>query len=103
MTTTAAIGRPVRVEVSGDLDLPVGDDLEAVVAPRLGRGARVEIDVRGVSFADSSGVGALVALAQLAAAQGADLVLIGPSRHLARVLDVTGVQDLFHIVPAGTD
>ena len=98
--TTATLRRPVRVEVTGDLDLLLGDDLEAAVTPRLLPGARVEVDLRGVAFADSSGLGALVAMAQHAKAQGADLVLLHPSAAVERVLEVTGIEDVFHIVHA---
>jgi anti-anti-sigma factor len=96
-TTTDA---PRRFRVTGDLDLPRGDDLEARVRPMLVPGARVVVDLRDVEFADSSGLGALLVLNQLAEEVGASLVLLDPSPPVVSVLELTGTAELFTV--AGT-
>ena len=94
----AVIDRTPVVEVTGELDLSSGDELEALVAPMLTEGAEVGIVLRDVSFADSSGLGALLALVQRAAEQGAEIVLIEPSPAVRRVLEITATTDLFRII-----
>jgi anti-anti-sigma factor len=90
-------GAPQRVRVAGDLDLPRGDELERRVRPMLVPGARVAIDLRDVEFADSSGIGALLVLNELAHDQDAELVLLDPSPQVRAVLELTATIDLFTI------
>jgi anti-anti-sigma factor len=95
--SNTAADTPQRVRVTGDLDLERGDDLELRVRPMLVPGAQVAIDLRDVDFADSSGLGALLVLNQVAQDEGASLVLVDPSTALRSVLDLTGTADLFTI------
>jgi anti-anti-sigma factor len=94
----AVIDRTPVVEVTGELDLSSGDELEALVAPMLTDGAEVGIVLRDVSFADSSGLGALLALVQRAEERGAAIALIDPSPAVRRVLEITATAELFRIV-----
>jgi anti-sigma B factor antagonist len=87
--------RAATVFVSGDLDLPAGDALEALVAPMLGRTERVEIVLRDVGFVDSSGLGALLAVAQHAEEAGGDLVLLDPSPAIVAALDRSHTAGMF--------
>lgn len=83
--------RPVRVLAAGELDLDSGDRLEAAVRRLLDRGiAEVAIDLAGVTFIDSSGVGALVALAQ---GEG-HVTLEDASPAVLRILEMTGTRDV---------
>jgi len=86
-----------EVEISGLLDLPSGDRLEAMVAPLLTPGARVTIGLEAVSLADSSGLGALLELNEMAADNGAQLILRHPSPAVRRVLEVTDTAEYFTI------
>lgn len=94
----AVVDRTPMVEVTGELDLSSGDELEALVTPMLTRGAEVAIALRGVTFADSSGLGALLALLQKATDAGAEIVLVEPSPAVQRVLQITATADLFRTV-----
>ena len=86
-----------RVVLAGDLDLPAGDALEALVSPMVEEGAHVEIAMRDVSFVDSSGLGALLVLSQLAEDSGADLVLKEPSAAVTSALDLTHTTEMFTV------
>jgi anti-anti-sigma factor len=99
MTSTLHAEHTRRVEVSGALDLEGGDRVEAQVSPHLTSGARVTIGLAGVTFADSSGLGALIALSETAADNDAELVLAAPSAAVRRVLEITGITDQFRITP----
>lgn len=86
-----------RVLVAGELDLPAGDALEALVTPLIGADQQVEIDVRGVEFVDSSGLGALIVLSQLAQDAGGGIVLRDPSPAVMSALDLTQTGSLFTV------
>jgi anti-anti-sigma factor len=48
-----------------------------------------------VSFIDSSGLRVLIELSERATALGARVVLASPSRSMARLIELTGLDDLF--------
>ena len=89
----------VRVSVAGDLDLPAGDALEALVAPMVSPGRRIEIKMSGVDFLDSSGLGALLALSQLAGESGATIVVKEPSTAVMSALELTQTTSMFTVAP----
>jgi anti-sigma B factor antagonist len=88
---------PTRVIVSGALDLEGGDELEAAIRPLVQPGARIEVACDRIEFVDSSGVAALVLMAQVLTEVGGHLVLSDPSTSLLSVLDLTGTRELFTI------
>lgn len=90
--------RGTQVVVAGDLDLSAGDALEALVSPLIGAARPVEIALGGVEFMDSSGLGALLALSQLARDRGVELCLRDPSQAVVAALDLTQTADLFTLV-----
>lgn len=85
------------VRVTGDLDLAAGDALEALVSPLIAADQQVDIDLREVEFMDSSGLGALIELSQLAEGTGGTLVLREPSMAVLSVLDHTQTAPMFTV------
>lgn len=83
------------VQLTGDLDLPGGDALEALVTPMINDGTVVEIDMAEVEFLDSSGLGALIVLSQLASEGGGNVVLRDPSKAVMSALNLTHTADIF--------
>jgi len=80
------------VTVAGEIDVATAPQLTAAIAS-VTEGP-VVVDLSGVEFIDSSGIGALVAAHQLLAAAGREL-RIGPrSRTVAHVLSVSGAEEL---------
>ncbi len=59
---------------------------------------RVVLDMAGVTFCDSQGLGTLVSLSQKARMVQSVLVLTNVGDFLQRVLDVTGLRPALHIV-----
>jgi anti-sigma B factor antagonist len=84
-----------RVVVAGDLDLPAGDALEALVTPMIQSDTNVRIQLKDVTFMDSSGLGALIAISQLATEVGGQIVLYDPSEAVVKALDLTHTTPLF--------
>lgn len=85
---------PVLV-VTGELDMSSEDELLAHARRLLAGGTDVDVDLSGVTFVDSSGLGALVRLHKLVTGAGRELHLSRVPRPVARILELTGLTDLF--------
>jgi anti-anti-sigma factor len=83
------------VAVAGEVDVATAGELEAFVRGRLGDEGGVLLDLRDVTFLDSSGVRALAAVARHAAEGGGDLRVRGELREPVRqVLELTGMLQI---------
>ncbi len=87
----------VVLRVAGEIDMADVEELKAAVRPCFSDGATVELDLSGLAFMDSSGLGALVQLVKEAAAQGSSIVLTNVSARIHRLLEVTGLS---HVLEA---
>jgi anti-anti-sigma factor len=95
VVSTRVQGGAAVVELDGELDLYTSPMLTATVGRLLADGARtVELDATGVTFADSSGLCALLASRRQALGAGAVIRLANPSRPLDRVLQMTGLDEV---------
>jgi anti-anti-sigma factor len=74
--------------VAGEIDLASVADLVGA-ARAMGEGACSRLDMRGVTFIDSTGIRALIELAR--AAKG-ELELVGVQPPVRRVLDLVGLE-----------
>jgi len=94
------------VRVHGDLDLTTAPRLrEAVVRVVTTGDTRVVLDLHGVPFVDSTGLGVLVGLLKRARSLGGDLRLVSESTSLQGVLELTALDrslPLFRDVPSAT-
>lgn len=90
---------PVIV-LSGEADLASAGQLSALITAQLARGTRqLTVDVSGLRFADSATVRTLALAARALRERGGNLVLLRPQRPVARVLELTGVEQMFTIWP----
>ncbi len=81
------------VILAGEIDLSTAPRLSTVVADLLAEApARVVLDMAGVTFCDSQGLGTLVVLSRKAALAQSCLVLTNVADFLLRVLDITGLR-----------
>jgi anti-anti-sigma factor len=85
------------VIVSGELDLTTSEALRQHVAVLVDPSARVAIDLRDVTFMDSTGLRALWSIHQNLVANGGHVRLRSPSAAVRRVLDVTALTGVFEI------
>jgi anti-anti-sigma factor len=88
--TTAARSELV---LEGELDLATVSAVEAALAEVRETGADVLVDLRGVTFLDSTAVRLLLEQAALSASGGGALTLRRPPARVARTLELAGVQD----------
>jgi len=81
------------VGLTGEIDLSTAPRLSNTVAELLAEApARVVLDMAGVTFCDSQGLGTLVVLSRKAALAHSCLVLTNVGDFLLRVLDITGLR-----------
>lgn len=86
------------VVLTGEIDLHTAPRLSAAVNDALAEDpVRVVLDMRGVTFCDSRGLGTLVILARAAARSRAVLVLANLGDFLKRLLAVSGIGEHFVI------
>jgi anti-sigma B factor antagonist len=81
---------PLLLRVSGDLERSSRDAFCSIVDEVLARARPVVIDLTGVEFLDSSGLGALLDARRRALALGIDLRIAGEHGSVARLLQRTG-------------
>jgi anti-anti-sigma factor len=86
-----------EISPSGEIDVDTAHEVREAVAAVLAkaRPARIELNLRRVSFIDSVGISALVAGFQTAEVSGIRLVVTQPSRFVHRQLWMTGLLGLF--------
>lgn len=90
-------GGDAVVILSGDVDLAAATDVWDALEPALEGARRVVVDLSGVRFIDSTGLSVLVRAHRRLAHDGGGLVVRRPSEMAARVLDVTGLDELFTV------
>jgi anti-sigma B factor antagonist len=80
--------------VAGELDLTTRAALTDEVVAKLGdpEVLRVAVDLGGVTFCDSSGLGALLDIRRAAGDAGIDMVLRAVPAPVGRLLDLTDVD-----------
>ncbi|GAA0928119.1 anti-sigma F factor antagonist [Kribbella koreensis] len=84
----------VVVELAGDLDMETTPALTAELKAVLG--ARpVVVELSGVEFMDSSGIGVLLGAHREAAAEGGALLLVAASPRLQKIFKITHLHKVF--------
>jgi anti-sigma B factor antagonist len=90
---------PRVLAVRGDLDVEGGPALrDALLAAMDSHPAsRLVVDLDGVDFLDSAGLGVLVGGRERARSRDGDLVLVATGRSVLRVLELTGLDRAFEV------
>jgi anti-anti-sigma factor len=97
------VGRDeVTVFVRGELDCATTDQLRAAITELLNGGgiAAIGLDLRGLEFIDSTGIGTLVVAQRICREVGVRLRLTAVNAFAARILGVVGVDAALGL-PAG--
>lgn len=88
--------QPAYCALSGELDLASAEDIRrAGWAAIKVAGPDMVIDMSGVTFLDCNGLDALIELRDQVRAGGGHLTLVGATRQVQRLLDLTRVADSF--------
>jgi anti-sigma B factor antagonist len=100
----SAEGADALVTVRGEIDLATQADFRAVLSDLVVSGqVNLSIDLSGVEFIDSTGLGALIGARRRVHAFNGSLRLIAPSDPVMKVFTVTGLNRVFDIVDPVSD
>ena len=92
-------GDALVVRASGEVDVASARSLEREIRSALDINAEaVLLDLRDVSFIDSTGLGVLLAVATASSANGNRLRITRLSAPVQRAIDVSGLADAFPLV-----
>ena len=86
------------VRVTGELDIATAPQLEQTLGQAEARCQRVVLDLRQLTFIDSSGVHVILNAGVRANAAGRRLVLVRGPSHIDRVFDLAQASDSLEIV-----
>ncbi len=101
---TVSVGEGLRVvAVSGELDIDTMVEFGAALTTGAGLGATTVVDLRGLTFIDSSGVSGLLAAARRAQEAGRRLVCVPGPPSIQRIFQLTGVDTVLEWVDGPGD
>jgi anti-sigma B factor antagonist len=90
------VGTPVVVAPSGAVDLASAGQLrDGLVAAEADADTSMVIDLRGVGFIDSTGIGELVGCHRRCRDSNTSLAFVVPDGSIRKILHVTGMDSVF--------
>jgi len=96
--TLHRLGDEVVLRLAGEIDMLTATQLSTVVNEVLAEPPpRIVLDLAGVTFCDSQGLGTLVVLSRKTSHSQSLLVLTNVADFLLRVLDITGLRSALMI------
>lgn len=84
--------------LSGDLDIVTSDEVKRGLAQLIDAGhVALALDLSGVSFVDSSGLGVLVAIHRHAESRGGSFLVRSVPPQVQRLFEITRLDDLLRV------
>jgi anti-sigma B factor antagonist len=88
------------VSVAGELDMYTAPTFEEQILDALDNGtARIVVDLTGCEFMDSTALGILMTANKRLGERKQRLVLVATDRNVVKILQITGLDRMFTIVP----
>jgi anti-sigma B factor antagonist len=88
------------LRVTGELDLGTIGSLQSAVEELITSGARVALDLEGLRFCDSTGLGAIIKLHRRLTDLDGMLALCAPGQRVLDVLSISGVDQVISVYPS---
>ena len=89
---------PYAIRLSGEVDMTRIDELNEIAEAFRADGAAVaKVDLREITFMDSTGLGLLSRLRNTALARGGHVVLVEPTPSTLKLLTIVGFDTVFEI------
>lgn len=86
--------------VKGEIDISTAGSFEAALQGAMAASGQVVVDLSGVRFMDSTGLGVLMRAHKHQDDAGAQLRIAAPTERIVRILDVTQLATIFSIYPS---
>ena len=97
-TTTSSDGDAASIELAGELDIATVDGLKADLEQVLAAGpASIAIDLAGLVFIDSTGLGAFVEFQHRCDDQSVPVVFRQVPDQVRRLMEITRLTELFRL------
>lgn len=96
-------GRSTRIAPCGELDIATTPELEQALDAAANGGGEIVLDLRELTFMDSTGLRALAQANTRAEETGVALSIIRGPRQIERVLEISGLGALLPLVDAPDD
>ena len=81
--------------LSGEIDMSGADRLDDLLHETIAQAGTVEVDLAGLTFIDSTVLSTLVGAHHYAVDRGVHVTLVNAAGQVRRVLDMTGIMQLF--------
>ena len=92
------------VSVTGEIDLFTAPEFKQRISEPIDAGkARIVVDLLGVSFIDSSSLGVLIGAHKRLKLREGSLVIVCDDRAIVNTFKITGLDEVFEIVPTRDD
>jgi anti-sigma B factor antagonist len=98
--TEESDGRSIVVTLSGEIDVAAAPTVRERLEQAASGDGTLIVDLTGVSFIDSTALGVLIGVHKQRAAAEADMRLVVSEPRILKVFEITGLTDLFVIVPS---
>lgn len=99
--TSDARGEVTIVHVGGEIDVYTAPVLRERLDEHISEGRhQLVVDLEGVTFMDSTGLGVLVGRLKLVRVKGGTLRLACSSERILKVFSITGLDKVFQIFPS---
>ncbi len=86
------------VSLNGYLDAHTVAEFDRCTEALIGEGtSKLILDLQGLSYISSAGIGALMSLSQRLRKDGGDLVLLQPTPKVLKILDLLGFTRIFQL------
>jgi anti-sigma B factor antagonist len=94
---THPVGTWTVVGVSGEIDVATSTSLQEALDTSLSDQTRVVVDLSGVTFLDSTGLGVLLRAHKRAESTDGELKVVVRHQNVRRVFEVTGLLDVLAV------
>ena len=87
-------GKVLTISLRGECDLQTSPELDELISASLANGcSSLKIDLRGLTFMDSTGLRTLMQAKDRIESAGADLSIVPGPRAVMRVFEIVGLLD----------
>lgn len=88
---------PIRLLVSGEIDVFTAPKLRERLLPLCQDGETVIVDLSNVDYIDSTGLGVFIGAYKIQQTSSGKMILIGVNKRLSRLFRITGLQNIIEI------
>mgnify|MGYP001179636107 CR=1 FL=1 len=98
--SSTELGARTVVRVDGEIDVYTAPSLRRHLDEHIQRGCRdLVVDLGGVTFLDSTGLGVLVGRLKLIRAHGGLMRIVSAQERVLKVFGITGLDRVFELLP----